>query len=87
MHCLLTYERYGVSCNRQQAVHVEQEDSVAQDEGHLEQRAVNILRRQHEAEQVHCDQEAAGYQQVHHIQGGPTSHYYLQRSRRICNSW
>jgi len=52
----------------QQVVHDEQEDGVAQDEGHLEGGTVHTISRQHEAEEVHCDEEAAGDQQVHHIE-------------------
>ena len=81
-YCQLTHERYSVSTDGQQVVHDEQEDRVAQDEGHLEKGAVAAVGRQQEAEQVHCDEEAAGDQQVHHIQGGPTLHRDLQKSRQ-----
>ena len=74
----LTYERYSVSSDGQQVVHDEQEDSVAQDEGHLEGGPVHSLWGQQEAEEVHCDEEAAGDQQVHHIQGGPAPHSDLR---------
>lgn len=65
--CQLTYERYGVSSDRQQVVGAEQEDGVAQDQGHLEQGPVNVLCRQHKTEEVHCDEETAGDQEVHNV--------------------
>ena len=67
----LTCERYGFSSDRQQVVHIEEENSVAQDEGHLEKRAAAVIGRQQEAEEVHSDEEGAGDQQIHHIEGGP----------------
>ena len=42
---LLTYERHVASGAWQQVVHHEQEDGVAQDEGHLEGGAVHTLGR------------------------------------------
>ena len=65
----LTDEWYGVSCDRQQVVHEEQEDGVAQDESHFEGGSVHVLWGEEEAEEVHCDEEEAGDQQVHHIHG------------------
>ena len=78
----LTYERYSVSSDWQQVVHYEQEDGVSQDEGHLEGGSIHILGRQQEAEEVHCDEERAGDQQVQHIQGGPAPHSDLQRAEK-----
>ncbi len=69
----LTDERSCISSDRQQVVHDKQEDRVAQDEGHLEGRPVHTLGWQQEAEEVHCDEEAAGDQEVHHIEDWPTS--------------
>lgn len=81
-YCQLTYERYFVSGDGQQVIHDEQEDRVTKDEGHLEKGAVATTGRQQEAEEVHCDKEAAGDQQVHHVKGGPTLHRDLQQSRQ-----
>lgn len=47
-------EGYGVSSDWQQAIHDEQKDSVAKDEGHLESRPVHSLGRQQEAKEVNC---------------------------------
>ena len=77
-----TDERCCLFSDRQQVVHDEQEDGVAQDEGHLEGGAVHSLGRQQEAEEVHCDEEAAGDQQVHHIEHWPTSQNDLGKRRR-----
>lgn len=67
----LTYEGYGVSGDRQQVIHDEQEDSVAEDEGHLEGGPVHTLWWQQEAEEVDCDEKAAGEEEVDHIHSGP----------------
>ena len=68
----LTQKRCCIPSDRQQVVHDEQEDRVAQDESHLEGTSVHTMGRQQEAENVQCDEEAAGDQEVHHIQGWPT---------------
>ena len=73
-----THQGYGVAGDGQQVVHDEQEHGVAQNERHLEQGAVDALRRQEEAEQVHGDQETAGQEEVHHVHGGTALHGYLQ---------
>lgn len=52
----------------QQVVHDEQEDGVAQDEGHLEGGAVDAMRRQVEGQDVDDHEEGAGDEQVHHIE-------------------
>lgn len=76
----LTYERYGVSSDGQHVICAEQEDGVTQDEGHLEQGAVNVLGWQHKAEEVHCDEESAGDQEVHDICGRMALYRDLQQS-------
>ena len=73
----LTDERRSLPSGWQQVIHDEQEDGVSQDEGHLEGGSVHTVGGQHEAEEVHCDEEAAGDQQVHHIEGGPAPHCHL----------
>ena len=50
---------------------------VAQDEGHLEGGPVHTVGRQQEAEEVQCDEEAAGDQEVHHIEEWPAFQNYL----------
>ena len=75
---LLTYERYAASSDGQQVVHHEQEDGVAQDEGHLEVGAVDTLRRKQEAEEVHRDEEAAGKDEVDHVESSPAPQPDLQ---------
>ena len=79
---LLTDERRLVSGDGQQVVHDEQEDRVAQDEGHLEGRAIDTVGRQQEAEDVHRDEEAAGDQQVHHVEDGSASQNQLRKRER-----
>lgn len=64
-------EGYGVSSDWQQAIHDEQKDSVAKDEGHLESRPVHSLGRQQEAKEVNCDEKGAWVQEVYHIHSGP----------------
>lgn len=76
-----TYDGRAVGCAGQQVVHDEQEDGVAQDEGHLEGGAVHAVGGQQEAEEVHGDEEAAGDQEVHHIEGWPASQKDLGRRR------
>lgn len=53
--CTLTDERCFLPGNRQQVIHYEQEDGVAQDECHLEGGSVHALWGQHKTEEVHCD--------------------------------
>lgn len=84
---VLTYERDGVSGDGQQVVHEEQEDGVAQDEGHLERGSVDALRRQQEAEKVHGDEEAAGEQEVHHVHGGTATQSDLMREEEEEETW
>lgn len=67
--CFHTYQWYGASCNGQQVIHDEQEDGVAKNKTHLEGGAVHVLGRQQEAEEIHSDEEAAGDQEVHHVEG------------------
>lgn len=69
----LTYERQGVSRAGQHVVGVEQKEGVAQDEGRLEVGARGAFGRKQEAEEVHRDEEAAGDQQVDHVDGGMAS--------------
>lgn len=61
-----------MSSVRQQVVHEQQKHCIAQDEGHLKGGAVHRLGGQQEAEQVQCDQEAAGDQQVHEVEERPS---------------
>lgn len=65
--CALTDERQRVPRAGQQVVGVEQEEGVAQDEGHLEVGAHGAFGRKQEAAEVHHDEEAAGDQQVDHV--------------------
>lgn len=69
----LTYERQGVSRAGQHVVGVEQKEGVAQDEGRLEVGARGAFGRKQEAEEVQRDEEAAGDQQVDHVDGGMAS--------------
>lgn len=66
-HCALTYERQRVPRAGQQVIGVEQEEGVAQDEGHLEVGAHGAFGRKQEAEEVDHHEEAAGDQQVDHV--------------------
>ena len=66
----------------EQVVHDEQEDRVAQDEGHLEGGAVHAVGRQHEAEEIQRDEEAAGDQQVHHVEGRPPFQNDLREAQK-----
>lgn len=74
----LTGERDGVPGDGQQVVHVEHENGVAQDERHLKKGALDTLWRQQEAEEVQCDEEEAGDEEVDHVQGGPAPQRQLQ---------
>lgn len=76
----LTGERDGVPGDGQQVVHVEHESGVAQDERHLKLGAFDSLWRQQEAEEIQCDEEKAGVEEVDHVQGGPA----LQRQLQWC---
>ena len=78
----LTHERRLLPGDGQQVVHDEQEDRVAQDEGHLEGGPVHTMGRQHEAEEVQRDEEAAGDQQVHHVEGRPPSQNDLREAQK-----
>lgn len=82
----LTHERYGVSCDRQHVIDVEQENRVAQDERHLKKGTVAALGRQHEAEEVQCNEKAAGDQQVDHIEGGPAPKWDLDPCQQTADS-
>ena len=85
---ILTYKRDGVARDGQQVVHDEQEDGVAQDEGHLEGGAVDALGGEQEAEEVDGDQEAAGDEEVHHVQSGSAPHHDLDRETQSnSTSW
>ena len=80
----LTDEWYGVSCDGQQVVHEQQEDGVAKDESHFEGRSVHALWGEDEAEEVQGDEETAGDQQVHHVQGGlPPQDQLRKRFRKL----
>lgn len=68
-YCVLTYERQRVARAGEQVIGVEQEEGVAQDEGHLEEGAHGAFGRKQKAEEVHHDEEAAGDQQVDHVDG------------------
>ena len=78
----LTHDGCVAPSGRQQVVHDEQENCVAQDEGHLEGGAVHTLRRQQEAEEVQCDEEAAGQYEVHHIEEWSTSQNDLRMRQK-----
>lgn len=45
MSVALTDDGNGVSCDRQKVIHDQQENGVAENEGHLEGGAVHALRR------------------------------------------
>lgn len=77
-----TDERRCLPGDGQQVVHDEQEDCVAEDEGHLEGGSV-AFRRQQKAEEVQCDEEAAGDQKVHHVGEWSTSQNDLKKRRRL----
>lgn len=68
----LTYDGCAIGCAGQQVVHDEQEDGVAQNEGHLEGGAVNAVWRQVEGQDVDEHEERAGDQQIHHVEDWPT---------------
>lgn len=78
----LTDQGCPVSCDRQQVIHDEQEDGVAEDEGHLERGSVHTLRRQQEADEIHSDEKATGDQQVHHIKDWSAAQDQLQMIHR-----
>lgn len=79
---LLTYQGYGVSSDRQQVIHDQREDGVAEDEGHLEGGPVHALWKQQEAEEVDCDEKAAGQQDVYHIHSGPAPQSNLWKEKK-----
>lgn len=66
--CGLTYDGCAVCCAGQQVVHYEQEDGVAQDEGHLKGGAVDAVGGQVERQDVDEHEEGARDQQVDHIE-------------------
>ena len=73
-----------VSSDWQQFVHEEQEDGVAKDESNFKGRSVHALWGEDEAEEVQGDEETAGDQQVHHVQGGlPPQDQLRKRFRKL----
>ncbi len=73
----LTYDGRAVCCAGQQVVHDEQEDGVAQDEGHLEGGAVDAVGGQVEGQDVDEHEEGAGDQQVDHVEHWPSLYDHL----------
>lgn len=73
----LTYNGRAVCCAGQQVVHNEEEDCVAQDQGHLKGGAVYAVGRQVERQDVDEHQKGAGDEQVHHIQHWTTFYHHL----------
>lgn len=67
---LLTYEGYGVSSARQQVIHDQREDGIAEDEGHLE------------SGPVHTMWKAAEEQDVYHILSGPAPQSELWKEKK-----
>lgn len=82
----LTYEGRAVCCAGQQVVHDEQENSVAQDESHLEGGAVNAMGGQVEGHDVDEHKEGAGDQQIDHVEHRPSLYDHLVNKRRLKRS-
>lgn len=78
---LLTYDGRAVCCAGQQVVHDEQEDGVAQDEGHLKGGAVDTMGGQVEGQDVDDHEEGAGDQQVDHIENWLALYDHLVKSQ------
>lgn len=63
-----TYDGSAICCTWQQVVHDEQEDCVAQDEGHFEGGTVDAMGRQVEGHDVNEHEERAWDQKVDHVE-------------------
>lgn len=77
----LTYDGCAICCTGQKVVHDEQEDSVAQDEGHLEGGSVDTVGWQVERQDVDEHEEWTGDQQVDHVEHWPPLNDHLMNDR------